>query len=196
MAGSELFRGEHENASTWPVVFKRVNPVVVRLARRLAAAGYPVFSQHVSAACGDEFVAAGGGLFAAVADKTNPTWVVDCRERAGLAPEALSRMTSSLAVGRPRVEWMGAVRELDVRPDRAVATLTVAVSSAPENVLNVDLHVNQRGPWLLVHGARARFEAALPMLTVLADRVLYAGPAHESESAGAAARERSGEQTT
>ena len=169
--------------TSYPVILSHVDGVGLRVAVCLLAAGYVVFGEDVSPEALPGFEAAGGRLSAGGVSGSDAFWSIDCIARNGLRPEALAMMTSVRSgSGRPRVEITGSHSDTGARGTDAVATLTLRPPGGSHGELNVEVGVRPLGPELTVQGGHTLFEAALPLLTALADRVLYAGPLRDTSS--------------
>jgi hypothetical protein len=189
--GRERFDGQDTGGSggAWmrrtscPVVLSHVDGVGLRVAACLLAAGYAVFGEDVSAEALPGFEAAGGRLLADEAAGSDAFWSIDCQAKDGLHPEALAMMASVRSgSGRPRVEITGSQSDMGARGTDPVATLTLRPPGDSHAELSVVVGVRSRGPELTVQGGHTLFEEALPLLTALADRVLYAGPGRDTSS--------------
>lgn len=162
------------------VMLENIEPVGLALALSLLRSGYGVLGGNVSAACLTAFEAAGGTPVAATKDDV--AWSIQCHETRGIRPETLSRLSSARnEYGRPRLELSGPNRGVGGHPRDAVATLEIGPGRNPKTALHVALDVSSKGVQLVVRGERSLFESALPVLTVLADRVLYAGSEQDSD---------------
>jgi hypothetical protein len=182
---NRVFQGEQQFPATRRVVIHEVDRVAVRLTSRLSEAGYIVFGEHIPENRRSDFIAAGGEQLEGEMQSSDPFWAIECLEHDDVLPETLAKIASrSRAYGRPRLELMSANSAPDERADSVVATLAIAASRDPDVVLRVELRVSSRGPQLLVQGNHSLFEETLPMLTVLSDRVLYAGLAHDPDFDG------------
>lgn len=164
------------------VVVENVESVGLALALSLLRAGYGVLGSNVSDTCLAEFQAAGGAPVTTAPDEREIAWSIECHEKPGVRPEILSRLSSARPEhGRARLELSGSNRSLEGYSRDAVATLAIVPGQNMETALHVALDVNPKGLQLIVRGERSLFEAALPVLTVLADRVLYAGPGQDND---------------
>jgi hypothetical protein len=169
--------------TNYPVVLSNVDAVGLRVAVCLLAAGYAVFGKDISPEALPGFEAAGGRLLAGGGAGSDACWSIVCRANDGLRPEALAMMASTRSgSGRPRVEITGSQSATAARGTDAVATLTLRPPGGAHAELNVVVAVRPRGPELTVQGGHMLFEEALPLLTALADRVLYAGPVRDTSS--------------
>lgn len=163
-------------SGTLRVMLDNVGQIGLALAARLLEAGYEVVGRKVSEEYLRQFQTAGGAIASDV--RGDVTWVIECHERPGTRPEMLARLTEQhRGYGRPRLELSGPGRAIEREGDTTVGKLVVrsGAERAAADGLQVALDVNPRGLQLVVRGERTLFEAALPLLTVLADRVLYAG---------------------
>lgn len=159
------------------VLLSHVGPVGVALAVRLLEAGHAVFGRDVIEGCQRPFQSAGGIVSSGASQTSNVAWSIECHERPGVRPEILSWLTEHrYGYGRPRLELGGARQSVE---GFGVSAGTLNIRAGRDRrqsaSLQVTLDVNPRGLQLVVRGERPLFEAALPLLTVLADRVLYAG---------------------
>lgn len=162
------------------VVLENIDAVGMALALSLLEAGYEVVGRNVAPNCVEEFQAAGGITAANGGQTARVAWSIECHQRPGVHPETLSRLVARRqGFGRPRLELSGLGRVAKGAAQDRVATLAIRSGREPDtaidSILHVALDVSPRGLHLVVHGERPLFEAALPILTVLADRVLYAG---------------------
>ncbi len=162
------------------VLLSGVGPVGLALATRLLNAGYAVIGQDVAPDCLHQFQFAGGTMTGDRLQRGDVAWVIECHERPSVRPDILARLTGQhRGYGRPRLELSGSGRLIESKGDTTVGALILRsdVEHLSTVGLQVALDVTLRGLQLVVRGERALFEAALPLLTVLADRVLYAGSA-------------------
>lgn len=160
------------------VLLSHIGQVGMALAVRLLDAGYTVVGREIAEGRVREFKRAGGTIANGDDRPGGMAWEIECHERPGVRPEVLARLTEQhRGYGRPRLELSGPGRAVESGGDGTVGTLTVrsGVEHASTDGLQVALDVNPRGLQLVVRGERALFEAGLPLLIVLADRVLYAG---------------------
>lgn len=160
------------------VVLEHVEQIGLVLAARLLGAGYEVVGRDIAENCLRQFQLAGGVIASDDDQRGDAAWVVECRERPGTQPEVLARLSEQhRGYGRPRLELSGPGRVVEREGDATVGKLVVRSGAEQTSAggLLVVLDLNPRGLQLVVHGERTLFEAALPLLTVLADRVLYAG---------------------
>ena len=156
------------------VVLDHVDLVGLHLAICLLEAGYRVAGVNVADRCRPALEQCG----AMVLDSRSPdsaAWLLECHEQENPHPDVLARTFAGRAVARrPRLELTGDQRRST--PDSAMqplASITLRPPGARETSLHVVLALTSRGPELTVRGERALFERALPLLTALADRVLY-----------------------
>ena len=165
-------------STTHGILLNNVGQVGMALATRLLEAGYTVLGREIAEDCLRQFETAGGTIANSDDQCGDVAWEIECHERPGVRPEVLARLTEQhRGYGRPRLELSGPGRVIESGGDGAVGTLTVCsgVEHASSDGLQVALDVSPRGLRLIVRGERTLFEAGLPLLTVLADRVLYAG---------------------
>lgn len=158
------------------VVLERVDATVgLQLAERLLAGGYSVVSRTVASECQAVFERSGGRLLAGSDLSPGEGWVIDHEE---LVEPRMDIVVSMLPHGlegrRPRVE-VGSDRGAGSATERrTLAMLWIHPAGATEEVLEVRLVAGRGGGGLTVSGDRRLFEHALPLLTTLSDRVLYA----------------------
>lgn len=166
-------------STTHGVLLNNVGRIGMVLAGRLLEAGYTVVGREIAEDCLRQFQIAGGTITNSDDRYGDVVWKIECYERPGVRTEVLARLTERRrGYGRPRLELSGPGRRaVESRSDGTVGALTVrsGVEDASSKVLEVALDVSPRGLQLVVRGGRTLFEAGLPLLTVLADRVLYAG---------------------
>lgn len=160
------------------VLLNNVGQVGMALATRLLEAGYTVVGRKIAEDCLRPFQRAGGTVANDDDRHGAVAWEIECHERPGVRPEVLARLTEQgRGYGRPRLELSGPGRVIESGSDGTVGSLIVCsgVEDASSDGLQVAIDVSPRGMQLIVRGERTLFEAGLPLLTVLADRVLYAG---------------------
>lgn len=173
MAGSPASSGQHSRSA---VVMTHVDAIGLRLVVSLLQSGYVVYSRDVSASFRPAFEAAGGRLLESGVPEQERAWSIECRGQSDPGPETLSMLNAGRSsYGRARLELTGSQHMPDDAAERSVAVLQVRAPGQTEATLRVVLGVSPRGPELSVQGERRLFEDALPLLTALADRVLYAG---------------------
>lgn len=158
------------------VFFEEVSPVGLVLALSLLDTGYRVLARRVDALCLSEFRAAGGQLVSSTGARPDSDWMLDCHEEPGVRTDMLTRLASPrFEHGRPRLELGRSARLLERHAGDRVATLVLRHGRDAHNAMRVALELTPRGIQLVVHGQRPLFEEALSLLTVLAERVVYAG---------------------
>jgi hypothetical protein len=169
---ANLSRGSHHPPT---VVVNRIDIVGLRLAIRLIDAGYRVLGVQVLPQCREEFATAGGRIVEHNPAAVEADWVVTLPHTGNPRPEDLAGL---LAVAptrwRPRVSLLGGAGALEDLHQRAVATLRISPGFDLESDLTVHLAVGRLGTELGVSGDQDLFERALPLLTALSDRVLFA----------------------
>lgn len=156
------------------VVVNRVDVIGLRLSIRLLDAGYRVLGLQVSDRWRQQFEASGGR----VPDRKQEhqaTWLVTLPATADPRPDQLAGLLSVAPTrSRPRVALLGGAAALDDLQRRTVSTIQIRAGSQSSGVLTVLLAVGRHGTELGVLGDQELFEQALPLLTALSDRVLFA----------------------
>lgn len=157
------------------LVLNGCGTIGLHLATVLLEAGYTVYGMNVADCCQQAFLRAGGQLMTCGRRTLrSAAWIIECAEQEHPAPEVVSRIGAFRSgYGRPRVELAGTHRSPHGQPAPAIAELTLRLASVPGASLAVELGVSYRGPELTVRGDRPLFERALPLLTTIADRVVY-----------------------
>lgn len=173
MSGRRELSGHHARAA---VVVTHIDPIGLRLAVSLLQSGYVVYGRDVSVSCRPAFEAAGGRQLESDASELERAWFIECWGQSEPRPETLAMLNVGRSgYGRARLELTGSQHMPDGAAERSVAVLQIRAPGQVAAMLRVVLGVSPRGPELSVQGDRRLFEDALPLLTALADRVLYAG---------------------
>ncbi len=158
------------------VLLNNVGQVGMVLATRLLEAGYIVVGREIAEECLRQFQIAGGTIANGDDQHGDVAWRIECHERPGVRPEVLTRLSGQhRGYGRPRLELSGMGRANESRGAVGALTVCSGAEHASSTGLQVVLDVSPRGLQFIVRGERTLFEATLSLLTVLADRVLYAG---------------------
>lgn len=174
MSGSRALSGQNSRLA---VVVTHIDAIGLRLAVSLLESGYVVYGRDVSVSCRLAFESAGGRQLECNAFEHARAWSIECRGQSDPGPETMAMLNAGRSgYRRARLELTGWQHMPDDAAERSVAVLQVRAPGQSEAMLRVVLGVSPRGPELSVQGERSLFEDALPLLTALADRVLYAGP--------------------
>lgn len=157
------------------IVVNRVDVIGLRLSIRLLDAGYRVLGLQVSDRWRKQFEASGGRVPDRKPEYQDATWLVTLPATADPRPEQLAGLLSVAPTrSRPRVALLGGAAALDDLQRRTVSTIQIRAGSQSSAALTVHLAVGRHGTELGVLGDQDLFEQALPLLTALSDRVLFA----------------------
>lgn len=175
--------GSTSGSSPATVVVNRVDVIGLRLAIRLLEAGYRVLGLQVASQCRQPFEEAGGKEIDRLQEPPNTVWIIASTATAELRPEQLAGLFAIAPARRsPRVQLLGGASGFEDLQRRTVSTMQIRPGSQSGNALTIHLAVGRHGTELGVSGDQDLFEQALPLLTALSDRVVFASGGTHSKN--------------